>query len=215
MTGEAPILGSILPWLDWAGVAVFALSGALVAAAKRQTLVTFIFFAVVTGVGGGTARDLLIGAPVFWIRENATLLICAAAALIVWMLPERIWRGRALLWFDAAGLAAYATFGAAKALVFGIAPLPAVAMGVLTGCLGGIIRDVLAGEPSILMRPELYVTAAALSAALAVGLLLAGLPAAPAGLAAAAAGFTLRGAAIRRGWSLPGYGRNGDEMERD
>lgn len=208
MTADAELLGSVLPWLDWAGVGVFALSGALVAAVKRQTLVTFIFFAVVTGVGGGTARDLLIGAPVFWIHENATLLICGTAALIVWLLPERIWHGRALLWFDAAGLAAYATFGAAKALAFGIAPLPAVAMGVLTGCLGGIIRDVLAGEPSILLRPELYVTAAALSAALMVGLLLLGLAPAIAGLAAAGIGFTLRGAAIHFGWSLPAYRRS-------
>ena len=84
-----PLLDPLLDYLDWAGVAVFALSGALVAAAKRQTLVTFIFFAVVTGVGGGTARDLLIGAPVFWMHQNATLLICAAAALIVWIAPAR------------------------------------------------------------------------------------------------------------------------------
>lgn len=197
----APLLGL----LDYAGVAVFAASGALVAAAKRQTLVTFLFFAVVTGVGGGTARDLLIGAPVFWTDENATLLICCAAAAMVWMLPARFWRGRALLWFDAVGLAAYATFGAAKSMAFGVAPLPAIAMGVLTACLGGIIRDVLAGEPSILMRAELYVTAAAFSSALMVGLLLLGLGPALAGLIAATAGFALRAGAILRGWKLPGY----------
>lgn len=76
-------LDPLLDYLDWAGVAVFALSGALVAARKQLTLVTFLFFAVVTGVGGGTVRDLLIGAPVFWIHQNATLLICFAAGLIV------------------------------------------------------------------------------------------------------------------------------------
>ncbi len=199
--------GAILPLLDVAGVAVFATSGALVAAAKRQTLVTFIFFAVVTGVGGGTARDLLIGAPVFWIEENRTLLICLSAALLVWCLPARLWRGQALLWFDAVGLAAYATFGAAKGLSYGVAPLPAMAMGVLTACLGGIIRDVLAGEPSILMRAELYVTAAALSAATMVGLLLLQIEPTMAGLIAATLGFALRAAAITRGWKLPGYGR--------
>ena len=80
-------------------------------------------------------------------------------------------------------------------------------MGVLTACLGGIIRDVLAGEPSILMRPELYVTAAALSAALTVGLILAGMPVAAAGLIAFAAGFGQRALAIIRGWSLPAYDR--------
>jgi len=206
ITPEAAI-GSALEYLDWAGVAVFALSGAVVAAVKRQTLVTFVFFGVITGVGGGTARDLLIGAPVFWIHQNATLLICFAAALVVWWLPERTWRGRMLLWLDAAGLAAYSTYGAAKGLAYGVAPLPALGMGVLTACLGGIVRDVLAGEPSTLMRPELYVTAAALSAALMVALLLAGVAAAPAGIAATLAGLALRGAAIARGWSLPAYSR--------
>jgi uncharacterized membrane protein YeiH len=200
-------LGPVLDFLDLGGVAVFALSGALLAAAKRQTIVTFIFFAVVTGVGGGTVRDLLIGAPVFWIRENAILLICIAAALAAWFAPRR-WRAdRALPWLDAGGLAAYAAYGAAKGLAFGLAPLPAVAVGVLTACLGGIVRDVLAGEPSILMRPELYVTAAALAGALMVGLLLAGVPAAAAGVVAAAAGFALRGGAIHFGWNLPAYPR--------
>jgi len=200
-------LGPILTFLDLAGIAVFALSGALLAAVKKQTLVTFLFFAVVTGVGGGTVRDLLIGAPVFWVHGNAILLICFGAALAVWALPGRLWLGSALLWLDAAGLAAYSTFGAAKGLAFGLAPLPAFGMGVLTGCLGGIVRDVLAGEPSILMRRELYVTAAALAAALLVGLTLAGVPGGIAGPIAAAAGFGLRGAAIRRGWSLPAYAR--------
>src|SRR3954463_16593579 len=202
-----PLLDPLLDYLDWAGVAVFALSGALAAAAKRQTLVTFIFFAVIPGGGGGTARDLLIGAPVFWIRENATLIICAGAALLVWLLPARRWNGQMLLWLDAIGLAAYATFGAAKGLAFGVAPLPAIGMGVLTACLGGIVRDVLAGEPSILMRPELYVTAAALSSGLMVALLLLGMAPLAAGLVSTAAGFALRGAAIHFGWSLQPYGR--------
>jgi uncharacterized membrane protein YeiH len=191
--------------LDYFGIAVFAISGALLAAEKKQTLVTFVFFAVVTGIGGGTLRDLLIGAPVFWVHNNSTLLICIAAALLVWLASRRWFAGKALLWFDAAGLAAYAAYGAAKAHGFGVAPVPAFAMGVLTACVGGIIRDVLAGEPSILMRPELYVTAAALSSGLFVILTLAGLAVWPAAAIAIAAGFALRGAAISRGWSLPQY----------
>src|SRR5437588_440161 len=191
--------------LDYFGIAVFAISGALLAAVKRQTLVTFIFFAVVTGVGGGTMRDLLIGAPVFWVHTNVTLIICITAALLVWILSGRRFVGRALLWFDAAGLAAYATYGAAKALGYGVAPVPAFAMGVLTACIGGIIRDVLAGEPSILMRPELYVTAAALSAGLFVGMSELGAPVLVAAGIAIASGFALRGLAIARGWSLPTY----------
>ena len=203
MEPAAPSQALVL--LDLFGIAVFAISGALLAAEKRQTLVTFIFFAVVTGVGGGTLRDLLIGAPVFWVHTNATLLICIGAALATWLTSRRRLTGRALLWFDAAGLAAYATYGAAKALSYGVAPVPAFVMGVLTACAGGIIRDVLAGEPSILMRPELYVTAAALSAGLFVGLPYAGVPIPLAAIVAALAGFALRGLAIARGWSLPAY----------
>jgi uncharacterized membrane protein YeiH len=202
----AAALGPLLELLNLAGIAVFALSGALLAAEKRQDIVTFSFFAVVTGVGGGTVRDLLIGAPVFWVHENATLLICLVAAIAVWVLPKGLWQGRALLWFDAAGLAAFSAFGAAKGLAFGLAPLPAFGMGVVTGCVGGIIRDLLAGEPTILMQRELYVTCAALSAAALVGLVLVGVPGGIAGLGAALAGFVLRGLVIWRGWSLTGHG---------
>jgi uncharacterized membrane protein YeiH len=204
MISETP-LPQALHLIDYFGIAVFAVSGALLAAQKKQTLVSFIFFAVVTGVGGGTIRDLLIGAPVFWVNTNWTLLICIFAALGVWLTSQEKWSGRALVWFDAAGLAAYATYGAAKSLSFGIAPVPAFAMGVMTACAGGIIRDLLAGEPSILMKPELYVTAAALSSGLFVALVLLGVPGVIAALIAAIAGFVLRGAAIYKGWSLPAY----------
>ena len=202
-----PQVSNALELLDFFGIGVFAISGALLAAEKRQTLVTFIFFAVVTGVGGGTLRDLLIGAPVFWVHKNATLLICIGAALGVWLVSSRRIAAKALDWFDAAGLAAYATYGSAKALGYGVAPVPAFAMGVLTACVGGIIRDLLAGEPSILMRPELYVTAAALSSGLFVGLVLAGVAVWPAAILAAIAGFTLRGLAIARGLKLPAFDR--------
>ena len=194
-----------LEWLDYFGIAVFAVSGALLAAEKKQTLVTFLFFAFVTGVGGGTLRDVLIGAPVFWVHNNATLLICLGAGLLVWVTGRQSFAGRALLWFDALGLGAYATFGAAKALSFGVAPVPAFGMGVLTACAGGITRDVLAGDPSTLMRPELYVTAAALSSGMFVLLLFAGVATWPAALIAAVAGFVLRGLAIRYGFALPAF----------
>lgn len=198
-------LPSALVLLDYFGIAVFAISGALVAAKKRLDFVTFVFFAVVTGVGGGTIRDLLIGAPVFWVRTNGTLVICIAAALLVWIASHRWFAGKALLWFDAAGMAAYAVYGAAKALGYGVAPLPAFLMGVLTACAGGIIRDVLANEPSVLMRRELYVTPAALSAGLFVASTIAESPIWIAALVAIAAGFILRGLAIARGLSLRAY----------
>jgi uncharacterized membrane protein YeiH len=202
-----PIYLTALSFLDYVGIGVFALSGALVAAQKRLDFVTFVFFAVITGVGGGTMRDILIGAPVFWVRENSLLLICVFAALIVWFTPLKLWGGKGLIWADAVGIAVYATYGAAKGLGFGIAPVPAIGMGVLTACFGGIVRDVLAGQPSILLRQEFYVTAAAVSAALMVVLYAAGLSALAAAAIATFVGFALRAAAIINGWSLPAFRR--------
>jgi len=204
-------LTPILDWLDIAGIAVFALSGALVAARERQTFVTMGFFALVTGVGGGTVRDLLIDAPVFWMQDPWASTVCLITALIVWFTPVRWWDGKLVDYADALGLAAYAVLGSAKALAYGIPPLPAALMGVITGCVGGVIRDVVAGRPSIIIRPELYVTAAALSAAITV---IAMQCAATLGInnwgiwiAAFLAGFVLRAAAIRFELGLPSYGR--------
>ena len=199
------LLPAFAPWLDLAGLAVFAASGALAAAKRGQTLVTLTFFALVTGVGGGTVRDLLIDAPVFWVHDARAASVCLIVALVIWITPERWWRGEALDWFDAVGLAAYAVFGATKALGYGIPPIPAALMGVVTACVGGIIRDVLAGEPSILMRPELYVTAAALASASYVALVLLGVPGVVAATIAAGAGFALRAAALRYHLALPAY----------
>ena len=199
------LLPAFAPWFDVAGLAVFAASGALAAAKRGQTAVTLAFFALITGVGGGTVRDLLIGAPVFWVHDPRAATVCLAMAAVIWTTPERWWKDSALAWFDAIGLAAYAVYGAAKAIGYGVPPLPAALMGVVTACVGGIIRDVLAGEPSILMRPELYVAAAALSSASYVALGLMGLAGAPAAVIAAAAGFGLRAMAIRYRLALPAY----------
>jgi uncharacterized membrane protein YeiH len=205
LTPVPEIAPALIAWLDLLGIAVFAASGALAAAHRRQTLVTFSFFALVTGVGGGTVRDLLIGAPVFWVHDWRFPAACLATALAVWVTPARLWRPRALDWFDAVGLAVYAVFGAWKALSFGIAPLTATMMGVITACVGGIIRDVLAGEPSILLRPEIYVTAAALAALLFTGLVWAGVPIPAAAIAGTLAGFALRALAITRGLAILSY----------
>jgi uncharacterized membrane protein YeiH len=200
-----PPLEPLLAGLDMAGVAVFAVSGALAAARIKQTIVTFAFFAAITGIGGGTLRDLLIGAPVFWVGRSDYLGVCMVAAAGVWLLKADRWRMDALLWFDAIGLGAYSVLGAAKALGQGVPPLVAVAMGVLTASFGGIVRDLLAGEPSILLRREIYVSAAALGAGAYVGLTLLGLSLWPAALIGAAAGFGLRAVAISTGLALPGY----------
>lgn len=196
---------ALLPYLDMAGLAVFAASGALAAAGMRKTLVTFMFFAALTGVGGGTVRDLLIGAPVFWMHDSLPISICLATALLVWCTPRRLWPVQALEWLDGIGLGAYSVFGAAKALSWGIAPLPAAIMGVVTACMGGIFRDLLAGVPSIVLRPELYITAAACAAGGYVGLIRAGVDGALAAMIAFGAGVALRGAAIRWRLGLPAY----------
>ena len=202
-----PMAPALIAWLDLFGIAVFAASGALAAARRHQTLVTFSFFALVTGVGGGTIRDLLIGAPVFWVQDWRVPAVCLGTAGLIWMTPARFWKGRALDWFDAVGLAVYAVFGAAKALSFGIPLLPAMMMGVITACVGGIIRDVLAGEPSILLRPEIYVTAAALASGLFVLLAWLGMPLVISAAIGALSGFMLRALAIWRGLAIPSYRR--------
>jgi uncharacterized membrane protein YeiH len=205
---NSEVLTPLLNWLDLAGVAIFALTGALVAAKERQTFVTLGFFSLVTGVGGGTIRDLLIGAPVFWIQDARVPVVCLAVALFAWFTPTRWWEGRFLSIADGLGLAAYAVLGAAKAIEYGLPPVSAAFMGIITGCVGGIIRDVLAGRPSILMRPELYVTAAALSASVTVLGDLAGIRREWVWIAATTAGYGLRLAAIRWNLALPAYGRD-------
>ena len=197
----APLLAA----LDYAGVAVFAATGALAAARAKQTIVTFVFFAAVTGVGGGTLRDLLIGAPVFWVHRSDYLGLCIVAAALVWLLRADRWRLRTLLWLDAIGLAAYAVIGAAKAASYGVPPVAQVAMGVLTASFGGIVRDLLANEPSVLLRREIYVSAAALGAAVYVVATAAGVDPRLAGAAGVAAGFTLRALALGFDIALPGY----------
>lgn len=204
MTPFDPTL-TLPPLLDLIGIAVFALSGALLAAQLRQTFVTMAFFALITGVGGGSVRDLLIGAPVFWVRDPWVAPVCLCMALLAWFTPYRWWQGRFLEWADAAGLSAYAVLGTAKSLAFGIAPVPAVLMGVVTGCVGGIVRDMLACRPSILMRPELYVTAAALASLLCALGPAVGLPNVWTWSIAALAGFILRGAAIIWNLGIPSY----------
>jgi uncharacterized membrane protein YeiH len=190
---------------DILGIAVFALTGALSAAQMRQTFVTMAFFAFMTGVGGGTLRDLLIGAPVFWVRDPFVVPACLTVAVIAWFTPVRWWQGRLLEWADAIGLTVYSGFGTIKAMAWGVPPIPAIVMGVVTGCVGGIMRDLLAGEPSILLRPELYVTAAALASGLFVALRWIGLDMPVAALIAVALGFSLRAVAIWKGLSLPHY----------
>ena len=124
--------------LDWFGICVFAATGALVASRKQMDVVGFALLATVTGIGGGTVRDVVLDAtPVFWVAEPGYLLACVAVAGLVFVLhhiPES--RYRFLLWFDAVGLALFAVTGAERALALGAGPTVAVAMGVCSALRG-------------------------------------------------------------------------------
>ncbi len=191
---------------DYLGVAVFAATGALAASRNNLDLVAFLFFAAVTGVGGGTLRDLLIGQRVFWIDNSSYIIVCFAVAVLVWFtahLAES--RYRLLLWADAFGLAGYSVMGAAKALEAETSLLAAVLMGAMTATFGGLIRDVIAGTPSVLLRREIYISAAFAGAAGFVILQLLQIPAPLAAGIGFALAFIIRAGALAFGWSFPAY----------
>jgi uncharacterized membrane protein YeiH len=198
-------LPTVLPFLDYAAVAVFGATGALAAARKRHDIVTFGFFAAATGVGGGTVRDLLLGVPVFWVPQPLYLISCLLAAMAVWVLGAGQERLRLLAWLDAIGLAAYAVVGTAKAMSIGAPALSSIVMGVLTATFGGVIRDVLAHEPSILLRREIYVSAALAGASAYAALEAVGVTSLWAGLGGFSVALAIRAGAILFGWKLPGF----------
>lgn len=198
---------SLLLWADPLGIAVFAASGALVASRKGLDVVGFILIAAVTGFGGGTVRDVLLGRlPPAWLRAPELVAVCIAVAILVFFTAHRIEsRFKALLWADAVGLAVYAVVGAETALIFGATPWAAVLLGTITATFGGVLRDVICNELPLILRKEIYATAAALGAALFVLLRIEGVPRDIAIPAGAVLCFAVRAAAIRTGWSLPAY----------
>lgn len=199
-------MASYLLALDYLGIMLFAASGALAASRKQLDLLGFVFFAILTGVGGGTVRDVTLDAPVFWVSAPHYVLICTAVAVAVFATAHLIeYRYRVLQWLDAAAVSLFAVLGAQKALILTGSPTVAVLMGALTATLGGILRDTLAGEPNALIKPEIYITAAVAGAAAFVALRALGCDSALAVSLASAVGFGLRGGALAFGWTLPRY----------
>jgi uncharacterized membrane protein YeiH len=194
-----------LGWFDYAGVFVFAITGALVGARGGHDIITLLFFAAITGTGGGALRDLLIGAPVFWVANPSYLVVCLLASVCVWFGGRWLEGHRALLWLDCVGLAAYSVIGAAKAHALGVAPGACIVMGVLSATFGGVLRDVIAGQPSILLGREIYVSASLAGASAYVAAHAAGVPEPAALFAGFLMGVTVRGGAIVFGWSWPSY----------
>jgi uncharacterized membrane protein YeiH len=199
-------LANIQLVVDLMAAVVFAITGALVASRKQMDLVGFLWFGVVTGVGGGTVRDLLIDAPVFWVRDASPVIACLSASLIVYFTAHHISsRYRAILWLDALGIALVTIAGTAKSLDAGTGALVAVVMGVITAAVGGIIRDVIGQEPSVILRREVYVTACLLGAVIFAALTNIGVDRVMAGAIGGSVVFLVRGLAISLGWSLPTY----------
>ncbi|WP_442579562.1 trimeric intracellular cation channel family protein [Mesorhizobium sp. ASY16-5R] len=201
--------------LDYAGVAVFAATGALAASRKQLDIVGFLFLASITGIGGGTLRDLILNIPVFWIGNTVYVLICVAVAAFVFFTAHLVGsRWKWLLWLDAVGVAAFAAMGAAKGMTITGSPVVGIITGMLTATFGGILRDIVAQEPSVLLRPEIYITAAGAGAATYV--VADSLLAAPgvSAIMAFVVALAVRGGALWFGWTLQPYrGRPGRRPE--
>lgn len=182
-----------------------AISGALFAAEKRMDILGFILIGAVTGLGGGSFRDLLLGlTPVFWIREPLFLYLCVGASALAYFWVQRLQQRDAwILWLDALGLAAFTVIGTQAGWVATGNAFVAIAMGVMTATFGGIIRDSLCADTLTLMRPELYITCACFGAAVAAAIL--PLDKDYAMIFGFLAAMGLRSGAIIFGWVLPHF----------
>jgi uncharacterized membrane protein YeiH len=191
--------------LDLVGTFVFALSGAAAGAKRRLDLFGVLVLSFAAGNSGGIFRDLVIGAvPPAAISDWRYLGASLLAGLVTFFWYPAIHRLRSpVLVFDGAGLALFCVAGAQKTLAFGINPLIAALLGMLTGIGGGMVRDVLLSDVPVVLRSDIYAVAALAGAAIVVIGDVLGLPSAGAAVAGAAICFGLRLAAIRRGWHLP------------
>jgi len=194
--------------LDILSVAVFALTGALVASRSQLDIVGFLFVACLTAVGGGTLRDMILNRDqVFWVADPSILLAAVAAAVLVFFTAHLLEsRYRAILWLDAFALAVAVPAGVGVAMGMGQHWGIVLVMGVATGCFGGLMRDVVCNEvPLVLKQGEIYATAAFAGAGAALAARLAGLEAGEALVICGAVTFLLRAGAIAFGWGLPVY----------
>ncbi|MEM7328822.1 MAG: trimeric intracellular cation channel family protein [Pseudomonadota bacterium] len=150
---------------DAIGVFVFALSGGLAASRRGLDLFGILIVALLPATGGGTIRDLLLDQQVFWLNQPNTILIALAGGLVTAVLGERIARFKTLIWFDAMGLALFCVIGAQAAHELGYGPIVVVMMGTITASFGGLLRDVVCNEVPLILREDIYATAALIGAA--------------------------------------------------
>ena len=199
---------TLLLVLDLVGTFVFALSGATAGIRRRLDLFGVLVLSFAAANAGGMTRDVLIGAvPPAALTDWRYLAISLLAGAITFYWHAGIDRLQSpVLMFDALGLAVFAVSGAQKALVFGLEPVMAALLGMLTGIGGGMVRDVLLAEIPTVLRADIYATAALAGAGVVVIGHFMSLPTVPVAIAGAALCFGLRMVAIRRGWHLPKAG---------
>src|SRR5210317_2103922 len=191
-----PLSTSILA-IMYFGDVVFAVSGALTAARYRMDVLGFVLIGTITGIGGGTTRDLLLGRTVWWTQDPTELILCIAASLVTFFfIRSDITRQRGMIWSDALGLAAFGVVGCHIALGSEAPIVIAVFMGMVTATGGGVIRDLLTNTQPMILCGQPYATAALLGSLSYASLRHFGVPEIPSEVIACLAAFSLRGSAI-------------------
>jgi uncharacterized membrane protein YeiH len=200
-------MSDLLYRLDLFGVIVFAFSGALMAGRYKLDPFGVVVLSAVTAIGGGTIRDVILQTPVFWVKDPVYLYVILATAVLTIIFircPKRIPK-RLLLVSDAFGLALFAVLGTEKALSLGTAVPVAIVMGTMSGVAGGMIRDVLCNVIPMILRKEIYATAAILGGTLYTLLLYFDLPQHIAIIGSILGALSLRLAAIYWRVTLPAF----------
>ena len=198
----------MLYYFDLFGVVVFAVTGALMAGRKSMDLFGVSVLGLVTALGGGTLRDVILGHyPVSWIADQTSILIAISAALgtVLWVRMTQPIHEFGLLLADAFGLAVFTVSGAEVALQQNVPVSTAVIMGVMTGVAGGVIRDVLCNEIPLIFRQEIYASACILGALVLIGLLQLDFSTEVASIVAMSVVFCTRMAAVHWEWTLPRF----------
>ena len=192
-----------LALLDRVGVLVFALSGGIVAVRSKMDPLGVLVLSFLPALGGGTLRDLILDVPIFWLTDTTALLMVLFGAVLAWLFTTRLEGFKPIRWADAIGLALFAVAGSAKAIELGHSITIAVIMGGVTASAGGLLRDIVANREPLLLKQDIYATAALLGG---LGFALsfkAGLSFELSTLIGFSLAFALRACAIRFGWSLP------------
>ena len=198
---------SVNELLFLAAAAVFAVTGVLAAARQNMDVLSFVIIGVVTALGGGTLRDITLDTRVFWIQDPTFLYVAAGAAVATFFF-EQVFRAtyHAFLYLDAIGTAVFSVMTAERTMAMGFSPGVAVVMGVITGIGGGVMRDLLTGQPTIITRRELYMTPILVGVGLyVVAVRLSPLDRQALTVAAMLLITAVRAGAIRWSWAFPDW----------